>query len=142
MKFFSYNSYIVIREEKMKKIFEKSSERLWVVFRVLVGILFFTHGGQKLLGWFGSKGTVKLFSLMGLAGIIEICVGVLLILGLFARYTALFGTMDMIGAYFYVHIKSAAFPWQNGGELALLYLVAFLAIMAKGPGMLSLDRNK
>ncbi|MEK6945459.1 MAG: DoxX family protein [Nanoarchaeota archaeon] len=126
----------------MKKVFEKSSEQLWVVFRILVGILFFTHGAQKIFGWFGSKGAVSITTMFGLAGIIEICVGVLLILGLFTRYAALLGTIDMLGAYFYVHIKNAVFPWQNGGELALLYLAAFLAIMAKGPGVLALDRKK
>ena len=125
----------------MKKIFEKSSDSFWFAFRILVGFLFFTHGAQKLFGWFGSQGTSNLFSIFGLAGVIEIIAGLLIVIGLFTSYAALLGALDMVGAYLYVHIKGGVFPWANGGELALLYLAAFLAIMAKGPGVLSLDKK-
>ena len=83
----------------MKKFFENTSDPFWAIFRILVGFLFFAHGAQKLLGWFTDNATVQLMSLFGLAGIIEIVVGILLILGLFAKYAALLGALEMIGAY-------------------------------------------
>jgi len=50
---------------------------LYVLLRIIVGLLFACHGAQKLFGVFGGVGgppgaTVALFSLLGLAGIIEL----------------------------------------------------------------------
>jgi len=123
----------------MKKIFKKNQNWLWPAFRIIVGFLFFVHGGQKLFGWFGGNGT-ELFSLFGAADIIEFSVGILLVLGLFTRYAALIGALEMIGAYVIGHMSSGIFPWQNRGELPLLYLAAFAALMAKGAGKFAVDK--
>jgi uncharacterized membrane protein YphA (DoxX/SURF4 family) len=56
--------------------------------RIVVGFLFFTHGGQKLFGWFGADGTVELLSRMGVAGILEFVGGLMIMLGLFTRPVA------------------------------------------------------
>lgn len=125
----------------MEKFFKKSSEPFWAIFRIVVGILFFVHGAQKIFGWFGSKGAVDILTKFGFAGTVEIIVGLFLVIGLFTRYAALLGIVDMIGAYFLVHINNGVFPWQNGGELPLLYLAAFLAIISKGTGIWSMDKR-
>ncbi|MEK6927877.1 MAG: DoxX family protein [Nanoarchaeota archaeon] len=127
----------------MNKFFDKNSESFYAVFRIVVGLLFFTHGASKLFGWFGSKGTVTLMSLMGLAGVIEVVVGILLVLGLFTRYAALLGALNMIGAWVVMHVpKGGIWPWANGGELALMFFLAFLAILAKGPGIWAIDKEE
>lgn len=125
------------------KLARNNSDKIYFIFRVVVGLLFAQHGAQKLLGWFGgiNGGTVKLFSLLGLAGVIELVGGLLVAFGLFTSVGAFFGILDMLGAWFTMHIKSGWVPILNGGELALLFLVSFLAILAFGPGKWALGRK-
>ena len=118
----------------------KQKVYLYLVFRVVIGYLFFQHGAQKLFGWFGSKGTVELMSLMGLAGVLELLVGLALLLGLFSRLAALGGVAVMLGALFKVHLPQALNPALNGGELAVLYLASFLVLLAHGNGIWSLEK--
>ena len=123
----------------IQKTCEKNKEHVYVVFRVIVGLLFFMHGAQKLFGWFGSKGTVPLMSLFGVAGVIELLAGILITIGLFTRLAALVSAVQMIAAYAIVHVPQGLLPYANGGELAVLYFAAFLAILANGSGTHSLD---
>jgi len=123
------------------KILGKYEDKFYFVFRILVGFLFFQHGAQKLFGWFGAKGTVPLVSLFGLAGVIEFFGGLLLIVGLFTRTLAIISAVDMLGAFFIVHIKQGWVPIMNNGELALLYFAAFLVLMVKGAGVCSVDKK-
>ena len=111
----------------------------YFIFRVLVGLLFLQHGLQKLLGMFGGK-SAELFSIMGLAGIIEFLAGISIALGLFARFGAFFAALQMAVAYFMAHAPKGLIPMLNMGELALLYFAAFLAIMAFGAGKWSLEK--
>jgi hypothetical protein len=53
----------------------------YAILRIIAGLLFVSHGGQKLFGWFGGQ-PVPLGSLFGLAGIIEIILGLLITIGL------------------------------------------------------------
>jgi len=114
----------------------------YFVFRVFVGLLFVQHGGQKLFGWFGGLGgqSVDLFSLMGLAGFIEFFGGLAVAVGLFTRFAAFFSTILMVFAYFIAHVPQGLIPFVNKGELALLYFVAFLLIIAYGAGKWSLEK--
>jgi putative oxidoreductase len=118
---------------------KQNKEYLYLTFRVLIGIGFLLHGGQKLFGWFGSN-KVELISLMGLAGVIEVIAGTLLILGLFTRISSIFGILVMIGAWIQVHIPRGINPLTNGGEKAMLYFAAFLVLIAYGSGKYSLDK--
>ena len=111
----------------------------YFIFRVLVGLLFLQHGLQKLLGMFGGK-SAELFSIMGLAGIIEFLAGISIALGLFARFGAFFAALQMAVAYFMAHAPKGLIPMLNMGELALLYFAAFLAIMAFGARRWSLEK--
>lgn len=130
------------------KFTEQHKDKLYLVFRVFAGLLFLQHGGQKLFGWFGGLGgdgvPVALFSLMGLAGIIEFFGGLTIALGLFSRLAALVAGLEMLVAYFMVHLPKGlnpfAFPPGNGGELALMYLAAFLVVLALGNGKWDLER--
>jgi len=107
----------------------------------LVGFLFLQHGGQKLFGWFGGLGGdgqgVALFSLIGAAGLIEFIGGLFVILGLFTRLAALVVVIELIIAYVKSHAPKGWNPFifgGNGGELALLFLAAFLVLVVYGSG--------
>lgn len=120
----------------------KFQEYFYFVFRVVVGVLFLQHGGQKLFGWFGGLGgnPVELVSLMGLAGVIEFFGGLAIILGLFTRLTTAIAAIEMIIAYFTVHLPQGPIPLLNQGEPALLFLASFLVLIAYGAGKWSLGK--
>jgi putative oxidoreductase len=111
--------------------------------RVITGLLFLQHGLQKLFGLLGgvNGGTVPIASLMGAAGIIEFVGGILIIIGLFTRPVALLLIAEMIGALFMVHFPQGGFPIQNGGELALLYVMLFAFLAVYGAGPFSVDAS-
>ncbi len=109
---------------------------LYVLFRVLVGLMFFMHGWGKL---FGEK-AMPLASLMGVAGVIEIAVGIAVVFGLFVRLFAALGAIQMIVAFVKVHAPQGLNPLANGGELAVLYFTAFLVLFAYGAGRLALEQ--
>ena len=70
---------------------------------------------------FGTLEEVSYLSLMGLAGVLECCGGLLLVLGLFTRPVAIVLLLEMLYAFSTVHLPKGGAPIQNGGELALLY---------------------
>lgn len=109
--------------------------------RIAAGTAFFTHGPQKLLGWFGGGDPVALVSLYGAAGVLETVVGLLIIVGFSTRLLAFIAAGEMAVAYLWVHTMSngSIFWWQNRGELPLLYCFIFLALAAWGAGPLSVD---
>lgn len=121
-------------------VLKKYSGGFYVLFRLFVGLLFLQHGAQKLFGWFGAQGTASLFSLMGIVGVIEFFGGLVIALGLLTRLAALGGIITMLGAYFKVHFSNGWIPVMNGGELALLYLAAFLVLVVYGARKWSLER--
>jgi putative oxidoreductase len=118
----------------------KCPEKLYFVFRVLVGLMFMQHGSQKLFGWLGSQGSVELFSLMGLAGVIEFFGGLLIVLGLFTRAAAGIAAIEMVVAYFRAHASNGLIPIQNRGELVVLFFAAFLVLAAYGSGKWGLGK--
>jgi len=122
-------------------LLKKYQKNIYVFFRVLVGLLFLQHGAQKLFGWFSTKGAVQLFSLMGLAGVIEFFGGLAIALGILTRLSALGSIITMLWAYFQVHFPKGIIPIMNKGELALVYLAAFLVILVFGAGKWSLEKK-
>jgi len=111
---------------------------IYFLARILVGFMFFTHGAGKLFGWFGGK-AMGFSGMMGLAGIIEFVVGLTVILGIFTRLMASLGGLLMLAAYFMAHRPENFNILSAGGELPLLYLVAFLMLTISGNGKWSLE---
>jgi putative oxidoreductase len=113
------------------------------LLRIVVGFTFSLHGFQKLfgplIGLGGRGGHVPLFSLLGLAGVLECFGGVLLILGLFTVPVAFVLSGEMAVAYFKAHFPRGFLPIHNGGEPAVLYCFIFLYLFTAGAGPLSLD---
>ena len=115
--------------------------QLLSVLRIMAGLLLLQHGTAKHLGFpVGPMNDVATFSLGGIAGLLELVGGALLVLGLATRPTAFVLSGLMAAAYFIAHAQRGFFPILNGGELAALYCFVFLYIAAAGPGPWSVDR--
>ena len=92
---------------------------------------------QKIFGLLGGK-QVPIASLLGSAGILELVGGVLLIAGLLTRPVAAVLIVEMLVAYVKAHLPCGWVPIQIGGELALLFALAFVFLAAHGAGAFSL----
>jgi putative oxidoreductase len=127
----------------MDRILGRYAEPAYALLRIVAGFLFSFHGAQKLLGAFGGVGgsgqTVPLVSLMGLAGVIELVGGLLILVGLFTSWAAFLASGQMAVAYFMAHQPNGTWPIQNHGETAALYAFVFLYIALRGAGIWSLD---
>jgi putative oxidoreductase len=112
------------------------------MLRVVAGLMFATHGAQKLFGAFGGS-QAQAGSLMGTlmiaAGVIELAAGILIGVGLLTRPLAFLASGEMAVAFFVVHAPKGPWPIENGGELAVLYSFVFLYVAARGAGVFSLD---
>ena len=111
------------------------------ILRIVATLLFMEHGTQKLFGIPPSAqaGPVSLSSLAGVAGILEVFGGLLLLIGLFTRPVAFLLSGEMAVAYFMVHAPQRFWPLLNRGELAALYSFVFLHLAAAGGGPWSID---
>lgn len=116
-------------------------ERLLSLLRIVAGFMFMLHGTQKLLAWPVSEPqpAVELASLMGVAGVLEMVGGFLILIGLFTRPVAFILAGEMAVAYFMAHFPNSFWPVLNQGEAAVLYCFIFLYLFAAGPGVWSVD---
>jgi putative oxidoreductase len=140
----------------MKKLMGTSDDVSLTILRLVLGVVFFAHGAQKMLGWFGGfgfHGTMEMFTHMGMpAGLafLIICTeffgGLGLIVGLLTRIAALGIAGLMTGAIFIVHIHNGFFMnWMGnqkgeGFEYHLLAIGMALALLLRGAGAVSADR--
>jgi putative oxidoreductase len=116
------------------------SSHFYALLRIVAGLMFMMHGTQKLFGWPPSgRGTVALASLPGIAGLLELVLGLLIAIGLLTWIAAFLASGEMAVAYFMVHFPNGFWPIVNQGELAVLYCFVFLYIAAAGAGMCSVD---
>ena len=111
------------------------------VLRIITALLFIESGTTKLIGFPASDMTPPLFSLFGLAGIIEIVAGILVLVGFFTRPAALIASGEMAVAYFMAHAPSNLFPAMNGGDAAILFCFVFLYLVFSGPGAWSVNKQ-
>lgn len=113
------------------------------LLRIVAAYLFIQHGTAKLFGvpHQAMFDGLQLFSLVGLAGLLEVAGGILIAVGLFTRSTAFVLSGLMAVAYFMAHATqgNVLAPMLNQGELAVLYSFVFLAFVFTGPGAWSLD---
>jgi putative oxidoreductase len=138
------------------QILATDSDWVLTLARIILGIIFFAHGSQKVFGWFGGPGlrqtmrtlteVVGLPSIVALAAIgTEFVGGVALILGFLARISALGIAVNMLAAIVMVHGKYGLFMnWfgdrkGHGIEYHLLAIALAIVIIAKGAGAFSLD---
>ncbi|HKW80347.1 MAG TPA: DoxX family protein [Casimicrobiaceae bacterium] len=116
--------------------------RLQSVLRIVVGGLFLMHGSAKLLHvpHIEHFDNVELWSLIGVAGLLELIGGALLVIGWLTRPAAFILSGEMAFAYFLAHGPRNLLPILNGGELAAVYCFVFLYFAAAGAGPWSVDQ--
>ena len=118
------------------KYMNEAKEWSYAFFRIAFGVLFACHGAQKL-GLIGTGGMAT--GLMLVVGIGEMLIGLGLLFGVLTRVAAAGGIVIMIGALVKAHFPKSLIPIQSG-ELAWLYLIAFIFILTYGAGKASLEK--
>ena len=142
----------------LRKIVNTNNDFVLTILRLVLGVIFLCHGGQKVFGWFGSGltfgTTMNMFTqqmhipapFAFLAIMAEFAGGIGLIVGLLGRIAALGIICNMAVAVFMVHSKFGLFMnWfgnqqGEGYEYHLLAIAIGFAILVKGSGALSIDR--
>ena len=113
------------------------------ILRIVAGLLFLEHGTQKLFGFPpGEHAGAAMMSLPWVAGVLEVVLGSLLVLGLFTRAAAFIAADEMAVAYWMAYAPQDFFPVNNGGDAPILFCFVFLYLVFAGPGPLSLDRRR
>jgi putative oxidoreductase len=141
----------------LKRLMWTDDNVVGTILRLVLGIVFFPHGAQKMLGWFGGygfAGTMAGMTKMGLPAVLVFLVilceffgSLSLVLGFLGRLGAIGIGCVMLGAIFTVHIKNGFFMnWMGnqkgeGFEYHLLVLGIVLAILVTGSGRWSIDRS-
>jgi putative oxidoreductase len=140
-----------------RKLLVTSDDWTLTLLRLFLGVIFFAHGAQKALGWFGGygfSGTMGFFTGMlhipapfaFLAICAEFLGGIGLILGLLGRVAAFGITVNMLVAILMVHSQFGFFMnWSGqqkgeGFEYHLLAIVVAIVLMVRGSGGFSMDR--
>jgi putative oxidoreductase len=140
----------------LKRLMATSDDLSFTILRLVLGVVFFAHGAQKMLGWFGGPGfhaTMGFFAHLGMptrVALLVICTeffgGLGLIVGLLTRIAALGIAGEMIGAILMVHLANGFFMnWMGnqkgeGFEYHLLVIAMAAALLLRGAGAFSLDR--
>ena len=141
----------------LQKLIRTDDDIGGLVLRVMLGIVFFPHGAQKLFGWFGGNGfsgTMAFFTdKMGIPAVLaflaimaESVGAVAVIAGFLTRIGALGIGTNMVVAIFMVHLPNGFFMnWVGnqkgeGFEYHLLVIAIALTLVIKGGGKWSIDR--
>ena len=140
-----------------RKLLHTDNDTVLTVVRVLLGIVFFCHGAQKMLGWFGGYGftaTMGFFTHSGIPPVFaflaiaaEFFGSLGLILGFLTRIAAFGITCNMLVAIATVHLHNGLFMnWfgnqkGEGFEYHLLALGVVSVLLIQGGGRWSLDRR-
>lgn len=119
------------------------TSRALALLRIVSAFLFVQHGTAKLFGapHVAMFDGLQIGSLMGVAGLLELLGGALLLIGLFSRPVAFVLSGFMAVAYFMAHASKGNLlvPILNQGELAILFCFVFLYIATAGGGAWSVD---
>jgi putative oxidoreductase len=141
----------------LKKLFHTDNDTATMILRVLLGVVFFPHGMQKLLGWFGGygfggtmgffTGTLGIPAVFAFLAIIAEGLGALgLITGFLTRISAFGIGFNMAVAVLMLHFQNGFFMnWSGkqageGFEYHLLVIAMSIVLIIKGGGKWSLDR--
>lgn len=140
----------------LKKLFQTENDVAVFILRIMLGIVFFPHGMQKLLGWFGGYGfsaTMDSFTaqmgipaLFAFLAIMAESLGALgLLTGLLTRVAAFGIAVNMVVAALMLHVQNGFFMnWSGnqkgeGFEYHILAVAIASALMIRGGGKWSID---
>jgi putative oxidoreductase len=127
--------------DKINKMLTGFEPMVLSIFRIITALLLFQFGVAKILKFpvLPMFEKVTPTSLFGVAGMIELTFGALLLLGLFSRCAAFILCGEMAFAYFISHFPRGFIPLLNGGNLAIMMCFACLYLACAGGGPWSLD---
>jgi putative oxidoreductase len=127
--------------DKFNKMLARFEPVVLSIFRIITALLMFQFGVAKILKFpvLPMFEKVTPTSLFGVAGMIELTFGTLLLLGLFSRCAAFILCGEMAFAYFISHFPRGFIPLLNGGNLAIMMCFACLYLACAGGGPWSLD---
>jgi putative oxidoreductase len=125
--------------DKFNKTLAAAEPIILSVFRIIVGLLLFQYGVAKIFKFPALPYFANPPPLIYTAGVIELVLGGLLILGLLTRPVAFILSGEMAFAYFIGHFPKSFYPLINGGSGAILFCFACLYLVFAGGGPLSLD---
>ena len=116
----------------------KNNDVALLLLRIVLGVVFFVHGAQKVFGWFGGSGIDKWVGFMEsmniskpiayLAAYGEMIFGITLILGIYTKVSALAAFVFMLFAIYLVHWEKGFFVNKGGYEYALVLAIASLSL--------------
>jgi putative oxidoreductase len=137
----------------VKKLLRSSNDTILALMRLVLGIIFYGNGAQKLCGWFGGFGwhrTMQMFTgslhipafFSACAIFAEFFGGLFLLAGFFSRFAALAIAIDMMVAILKVHFRNGLLggPGGEGYEFPLALLALAILIISRGGGAMSIDR--
>jgi putative oxidoreductase len=125
----------------LAKITEKYGDALYLVFRLLVGVVFVIVGIPKLTGWLWDFGAMPVGSLFWFAGLAEVLGGTAMALGVVTRLAAALATIEMLVAFFWYVLPAGIFPIRpESGLDVLVFIAAFLVMTVYGSGKWGLER--
>jgi putative oxidoreductase len=139
----------------LKRLLQTTDDPVFTIIRLMLGLVFFAHGAQKMLGWFGGygfSGTLSAFSTSGMPTPLALFVilteffgSVALICGAFARVASGAIALLMVGAIVMVHAHFGFYMnWfgqqkGEGFEYHLLAIGLAVAVLVRGAGSFSID---
>ncbi len=127
------------------KFLSRYADFAYAILRIVSGILFLSHGIQKIFGVL-AEFQPPMGSQLWIGGIIELICGLLIVIGFQTRWAAFLASGTMAVAYLQFHWKfqfnSEFLPAINGGDAAILYCFVFLYIACLGSGIWSLDKSE
>src|ERR1051326_2815812 len=116
------------------------ADPVFCITRLIVGLLYASHGGQKLFGFpSGAGGATGIFMI---GGWIELVCGLLIAFGFLTRVGAFIAAGEMAVAYFLMHFPHGIFAPKGApvnGESAVFYCWFFFFVIFYGAGRWSID---
>ncbi|EJJ29157.1 DoxX family protein [Rhizobium sp. CF142] len=109
------------------------------LLRIVSSLVLFSYGTQKILLFPAAASVPPVGSLSWVAGLIELTLGFLVLIGFQTRIAAFVLSGLMAFAYFIGHASKSFFPAQNGGVAAILFCFVFLYLVVAGAGPFSVD---
>jgi putative oxidoreductase len=124
----------------------RHTELIYAATRIVVGLMYWLHGTTKLFDWppgTRARGAVAVATLLGVAGVIETILGVLITIGFGTRWAAFIASGQMAAAYFLRQFPFAILPIYQPpgilGESTVFNCFFFLYLAANGAGVFSVD---
>jgi putative oxidoreductase len=147
--------YLTSKYIMLKRLLQTTNDPVFTIVRLMLGLVFFAHGAQKMLGWFGGygfSGTLSAFSTSGMPIPLALFVilteffgSVTLICGAFARVASgaiallMVGAIAMVHAHFGFYMNWFGQQKGEGFEYHLLAIGLAVAVLVRGAGSFSID---